>query len=178
MTFFLKYGNITVDPFPDQKLLTTQNSSGRPFSVSSFFASHPITVLLEIFRGTDAWAEFGGDRPANTPKSPPMSLGHLPDRINCVPCNYVLWTGSHWNLFVAWTQFESFVTECKFSQTFLLLYILCKLEHLWKIMWNTLLWQMIFLFIIIIYNLVYLNHLIWSALFKNIYEIIYRIISQ
>src|SRR6218665_2754859 len=67
MTFFLKYGNITVDPFPDQKLLTTQNSSGRPFSVSSFFASHPITVLLEIFRGTDAWAEFGGDRPANTP---------------------------------------------------------------------------------------------------------------
>src|SRR6218665_3006695 len=55
----------------------TINSSMTPFLVSSYFATHPITLLLEIFGGPDAWDVpspqiLGGDRPPVSPKSPPI----------------------------------------------------------------------------------------------------------
>ena len=60
--------------------LTARNSSWR-FFVSSYFASHPITVAyFSKYWGTDAWAvlppQILRGRPPSPPKSPPVYLGN------------------------------------------------------------------------------------------------------
>jgi len=71
----LKYHNCS--PFLTKTFsFTTQNSSWRPFLVSSYFASHPITVVLEILGGWMAVShlKFWGTVSPVSPKSPPMGV--------------------------------------------------------------------------------------------------------
>jgi len=79
------WNNITVLPFPDQNFyFTTRNSSWRPFLASSYFASHPITVVQEILggriQGPSPTSNFG-DRTPVPPKSPPMEIVNSRNRV-------------------------------------------------------------------------------------------------
>ena len=63
------------DPFLFQKrLFQNKNSPLRLFLVSSYFASHPITVLIEILGGRNAWAVHSTSNIGGPFLSPSLSL--------------------------------------------------------------------------------------------------------
>src|SRR6218665_1957922 len=70
-------------------LFQRKTSFVTPFLFSSYFHTHPVTLLLQIFEGTHGRMhgpspnlKFLGDRPPSPPKSPPM-LGISNQMLRC-----------------------------------------------------------------------------------------------